>query len=241
VNGLRGRMQAGCRRGVRGCVCCLMAALALGEAPARAQSLPFETGRIDVSAGVIWIGRVVFSGRDANETTGSGGTFRLFSASTELTPISGFGGRLGVTLLRSVDVEVSGAYATPELRARIASDAETSNAPVVATVPVRLFTFAGAAAWYPPMLRVGSRARLFVRGGIGSARHLEDRDKRAVDGRTFEAGGGMKYVLVSRSSGWWKGAGARVDLLALVRTRNLALDDRAHVSPVLGASLYLRF
>ena len=220
--------------------CCVIAVLALGESHLFAQASS-ETGKIEVSAGVVWMGRLVFSGRDANETTGSGGTFRLFSSSTELTPVSGIGARIGVNVIRAIDLELSGTYSTPEVRARIASDAETSNAPVVATVPVRQFTFVGAAAWYVPVPRLGSRTRLFVRAGIGSARHIEDRDTRVVDGRTFEAGGGLKYVLVSRSSGWWKGAGARVDVLALVRSKSVALDERTHVSPALGASLYLRF
>jgi len=241
VNGGAGVMQPTVYHGLAWYVCCLIAALVLGEWPVSAQSPPAERGRIEISAGAIWIGRVVFIGRDANETTASGGTFRLFSSSTELTPISGFGGRIGVNLRPSIDLEVSGTYATPELRAHIASDAETSNAPVVATVPVRQFTVVGGAAWYLPVPRAGSRMRLFVRGGVGSARNLEDRNKRAVDGRTVEAGGGLKYIFVSRSSGWWKGAGARVEARALMRTRSIALDNRAHVSPVLGASLYLRF
>jgi hypothetical protein len=240
VNGVAGRKRLEFHRLLE-FACCLIVALALGEPPVSAQSPSSETGKLEVSAGPVWIGRVVFAGRDANETTGSGGTFRLFSSSTELTPISGFGGRVGVNLVRSVVLELSGTYATPDLRAHIASDVETSNAPVVASVPVRQFTIVGGAAWYLPVPRPGSRMRFFVRGGIGAARQLEDRDRRVVDGRTFEAGGGLKYVLVSRSSGWWKGAGARVDVLALVRNRHIALDDRAHTSPVLGASLYLRF
>jgi hypothetical protein len=219
---------------------CVIVVMALSESPLFAQA-PSMTGKIEVSAGGVWMGRLMFNGRDANEATGSGGTFRLFSTSTELGSVSGIAARIGVNVVRAVDLELSGTYGTPELRARIASDAETSEAPVIATVPVRQFTFVGAVAWYLPVPRLGSRARLFVRGGIGSVRQLEDRDRRIVDGRTFEAGGGLKYVLVSRSTGWWKGAGARIDVLAVVRGKAVALDGRAHVLPALGASLYLRF
>jgi hypothetical protein len=221
---------------------CLALTLALAGPPAFAQSPSAGAGRFEASAGIVRVGQTSFGGRDAEETAGSGtGRFRLFSSSTELTTVSGFGARFGVTLIRSLDAELSGTYGTSDLRTRIDADAETSNAPIVVMVPVQQFTIGGAAVWYPDVPRAGSRLRFFVRGGAGLERHLEDRGRRVVEGRMFEVGGGVKYVFASRSRGWWRGLGARLDAFALVRPGAVAVDDRAHVSPAVGASVYLRF
>jgi hypothetical protein len=207
-----------------------------------AQSPSSDAGRVEVSAGTVRIGRASFGSRDADETTSAGGrTFRLFSSSSELTGASGFAARIGINVVRQLDLEAAGTYSTPELRTRIESDIESSNAPIVATVPVQQFTIGGAVVWYPPAARLGSKTRFFARSGFGLERHLEDRGRRVVDGRTFEAGGGAKIVVASRSRGWWKGVGARFDALALVRTNAVTLDNRAHLSPAIAASIYLRF
>jgi hypothetical protein len=220
----------------------LVITLALAGSAVFAQSPPSEAGRVEVSVGAVRIGRVSFGERDAEETTGSGdGRFRLFSSTSELTGVSGFGTCVGLNLIRSLDVELSGTYSTPVLRTRIDADVEASNTPIVTTAPVQQFTIGGALVWYPPAPRLGSRTRLFARGGIGVERHLEDGGKRVVDGRTFEAGGGVKHLFASRSRGWWKGIGVRFDALALIHTSAVTLDNRAHVSPTVGASVYLRF
>jgi hypothetical protein len=219
-------------------------ALTLGLAgpPAFAQAPSAGAGRFEVSAGVIRVGQASFGERDAEETAGTGtGRFRLFSSSTELTAVSGFGARFGVTLSRSLDAELSGTYGTSDLRTRIEADAETSNAPIVAMVPVQQFTIGGAAVWYLNVPRAGASLRFFVRGGAGLERHLEDRGRRVVEGRMFEVGGGVKYIFASRSRGWWRGLGARLDGLALVHAGAIAVDDRAHVSPAVDASVYVRF
>jgi hypothetical protein len=215
--------------------------LTVAAGPAAAQSPVADDGRFEVSVGALRIGRTSFGGRDAQETVGSGGTFRLFSSTTELTAPMGLSTRIGVRIIRRFDVEASGTYSTPELRTRVDSDAEISNAPLVAAVPVQQFTIGGAAVWYPPGPGLGSRTRFFVRGGMGLERHLENRGTRLVDGRMFEAGGGAKYSVFPRSRGWWKGIGVRGDAFALVRTSRITLDQRTHISPAFAASVYLRF
>ena len=187
------------------------------------------------------MGHASSGSRDAEETTGTGGSFRLFSTSSELTAASGFGVRVAVSLVRRLDVEVSGSYSRPDFATHIGFDAESSNVPIDATVRVQQFSVGGAALWYLDVPRLGIRTTLFLRGGAGLERHLEDGGKRIVDGPAVEAGGGVKYLLASRQRGWWRGIGARGDVFALVRSGAVMLDDRAHVSPTVGASIYLRF
>jgi hypothetical protein len=200
-------------------------------------------GRVEVSVGIVRFGSASFGSRDAQESTGTtGGTFRLFSSSSELTGTSGAAARIGMTILRRrLDAELSGSYTRPQLRTQILTDVEASNAPAVLSVAVQQFTVGGAALWYLPAPWLAARTTVFLRGGIDLERHLEDSGTRVVDGRSFEAGGGAKYLLLSRSPGRLKGIGARVDALALVRANAVTLDRRTHLSPAIGASIYLRF
>ena len=146
-----------------------------------------------------------------------------------------------MSLFRRIDVEAAGTYRRSDLTTHIASDVETSNAPIAATLRVQQFTIGGAALWNLSAPRLGPRTALFLRGGAGLERHLEDGGKRIVDGPAIEAGGGVKYRLASRARGWWRGIGARADVFAIVRGGAVTLDNRAHVSPGVGVSMYLRF
>lgn len=219
-----------------------MCVAALWALPARAQSpARVEPGRIEVSIGPVWIGRATFAASDATETTGSGGTFSLFTASTELAAARGADAHVAVRVTRTIDAEVRGSYIRPELRARIDVDAETSNAPTVVTDAIEQYTVGGAAVWYPFATRLGARARLFVTAGAGYLRQLENGGVLIVTGRTYEVGGGLKFLLKSREAGRVKGIGARLDARAMVRARGVTLDTRAHFSPFVGTSVYLRF
>ena len=221
-----------------------VAAVILGAALVRAQPalspIP-EPGRMELGIGAIWIGRASLGSRDANETTGTGGTFRLFASSTELASASGVEGRVAVRVMRRLDAEVFASYTTPQLQAHIDSDAESSSAPLTIAGTIQQFAIGGAALWYPRVPRLGGRARLFVRGGAGYLRQLENDGTLIVTGRTYEAGAGLTFMVVSRARGLWKGIGARADARAVVRQKGVAFDDRAHVSPAAGASLFVRF
>ena len=196
---------------------------------------------MEVSIGPVWIGRASFGSRDADETTGSGGTFRLFTTSSELAAASGVEGRVAVRLTRAFEAEARASYSQPELRITAASDAESSNAPKTATGVIRQFIVGGAVVWYPSLPRLGPRARLFVSAGAGVMRQLESGGTVVETGSAYDVGGGLKYALKSRDTGGLKGIGARMDAGAKVRARGVTLDDRAHASPFLAASIYLRF
>jgi hypothetical protein len=215
-------------------------AIVLSAPPALAQAGD-PPGRLELSIGPVWTGGVPLGARDANETTGSGGTFRLFSSSTELGSVSGFEGHIGLRVTSRLEAEASGSYSKPEMRTSVDSDFETSNAPLTITDTVKQFTIGGAALWYLRLPRLGSRTRLFVRAGAGYLRQLENDGALIVTGRTYDAGGGLKLALTSRQSGWLKGIGARVDARASVRQKGVIFDNRTHVAPEVGASLFVRF
>jgi hypothetical protein len=208
---------------------------------ARAQSAPPLPGRLEVAFGTVWIGSANFGSVDANETTGSGGDFRLFSSSTDLASVAGLDGHVSVRVTRSFEAEAFASYTKPDLEVRISSDAETSNAPLTVSDTIREFMIGGAALWYLPAPRLGSRARLFVRGGVAYLRDLENDGTLIVSGRAYEAGGGVKLMFASRDSGWWKGIGARLDARAVLRQKGVAPDDSTRTSLAVGASILVRF
>jgi hypothetical protein len=213
---------------------------AVAASPCHAQPADAAVpGRIEISIGALWIGRASFGAIDATETTGTGGTFRLVTLSRELAAAAGAEGRVALRVLRRFEVEARGSYSTPQLRSHVDVDAEASNAPILATGAIRQFTLVGAAVWYP--WAPARRARLFLTGGAGYLRQLENAGTVIATGTTYEAGGGLKYALWSRDSGRVRGLGARLDVRGIVRARAVALDTRAHTSPSVGASIYVRF
>jgi hypothetical protein len=210
--------------------------------PVRAQTAsPTGPGRLEVAFGGAWIGGTTLGSRDANETTSADTSFRLFASSTDLASGSGLDAHVGVRVMQRLEVEAFMTYTKPELQTRVDSDFEPSNAPLTITDTVRELTIGGAALWYPRVPRLGSRLRLFVRGGLGGLRQLENNGTLIVTGREYEAGAGVKIMLVSRASGWWKGIGARADARAVIRQKGVAFDDNAHVSPAISASVFVRF
>jgi len=216
------------------------AALFLSAPHALAQAAD-PPGRLELSIGALWSGRVPLGASDANETTGNGTTFRLFSSSTELASVSGLEGHVGLRLASRLEAEASGSYSQPDMRTRVDTDFETSNAPLTITDPVKQFTIGGAALWYPRVPRLGGRTRVFARAGAAYLRQLENDGALIVTGRTYDVGGGLKLALASRQAGWLKGIGARLDARAVVQRKGVIFDNRTHVLPAVGASVYVRF
>ena len=206
-----------------------------------AQSSAAEPGRVAVSVGVVRHSSIAFGTREANESTGAAGTFALFSTSSELVGASGVDARVGVRVARAIEAEASASYRKPQLRSRVVSDVEPSNAPIDISERVRQAAVAAGALWYPPRLRLPLRARFFIAGSAGYLRRLDTRGTPIASGQTYELGGGVRWLLKSRVKGWWKGIGARADARAVAQSRSLALDSRAHAAAAVGASLYLRF
>ncbi|MBI4487274.1 MAG: hypothetical protein HY655_14825 [Acidobacteria bacterium] len=217
------------------CVC----ACALPASTARAQTALEERGRFEVALGPLWVGRAAFGRADATETASSGGRFPLFSTSSELAAAPGLEARVGIRFARRLQVEASSSYRRPQLRATISGDVENA-ARIAVAESIQQFTFDGALVLQLARWRFGRGGLPFVSAGAGYLRELHEGRTLAAAGRTFHVGGGVKYLIVSRD-GRWKGLGVRGDVRALVRANGAALDSRAHVSPALAASGFVRF
>lgn len=214
--------------------------LSLRVSPACAQSSQGAPGRVEMAIGPLWIGRHALGSSDANETTGTGGHLTLFSASTELASASGWEGRVGVKLWRSLEAEASATSATPEIRSQISNDLEATT-PVTVTERIQQFTVGGGIVWCPPLGRSPSRLAPFVTAGGGYLRQLHETATLVQTGQFYQFGGGVKVLFASRPRSRLKGFGARVDARAIVLSKGVAFDSSRHTSPALGASLFVRF
>jgi opacity protein-like surface antigen len=213
------------------------AACGLSASAAHAQTA-MDGGRIEIAAGVMWTGAVSLGTVAATETAPSG-RFTLFSTATELAAAPGVEARIGVRLTPVLEVEASSSYAQPRLQTAVSGDVE-HGAPVTASESLRQFTVDGAVVANLTRWRIGSRATPFVLAGVGYLREVHQGENLAAAGQMYFAGGGIKYLLMSRPRRL-KGVGVRADVRALARRNGVAFDTVLHASPVIGASLFVRF
>ena len=223
------------RRLVAAGVCA--AACVLSASTVRAQSAD-DRGRMEVSVGVMWTGAISLGTVAATEPSPSG-PFTLFSTSTELAAAPGVEARIGVRLTPVLEVEASSSYGRPQLRTAITGDAE-NGAPTTASDTLQQYTIDGAAVINVTRWRIAGRATPFVLAGAGYMRQLHEGNTLVVPGQTYFAGGGIKYLLRARAHGL-KGIGIRADARALMRRNGVAFDSSIRTSPVVAASLFVRF
>ena len=223
------------RRGVMAAVCAVVCGCAASAAEAQTAT---GDGRFEVSGGVTWTSHLSLGSIGATETAASGG-FTLFSTSTELAAAPGVEVRLGVRLTPVFEVEGSSSYSQPRLQSTISGDFESSTT-ITASEVVHQYTVDGALVANIARWRMGDRTMPFVLAGAGYIRDLHEGETLAVSGQRYFAGGGIKYLLVSRPHRL-KGVGVRVDARALAQRKGVAFDGRLRVTPTLAASLFLRF
>lgn len=207
---------------------------------AAAQPVSAIPGRLELAAGLLWTGAQPLGSRDANLTTGTGSTLRLFSSTSDLRPVPGFEGRVGVKLTRAIEAEALASYATPQLRTRVSNDTETSAGATV-TESVQQYNVGAGVIWYALGPGFGGRVRPFVTGGASYLRQLHEWATLVATGQTYHVGGGAKLVLASRPRKILKVVGVRLDVRAIVRTKGITFDGRRSISPAVGASLFARF
>jgi hypothetical protein len=163
----------------------------------------------------------------------------LFSTSSDLAAAGGIEGRIGVRLTRALQVEASSSYSRPQLRASVSGDIENAASAILVET-IQQFTVDGGVVLHLDQWRFGGRAVPFVSAGAGYLRQLHEGNALVVTGQMYRVGGGATCLLMSRSSGL-KGFGIRGDLRAIVRTKGVAFDHRAHASPAAAGSVFLRF
>jgi hypothetical protein len=223
-------------------VAVLLLVTAIHATTAVAQPASAMPGRLELAAGLLWTGAQGLGSRDANLTTGTGATLRLFSSTSDLLAVAGFQARVGVKVARAIEMEARASYASPQLRTRVSSDTENSAGASIAET-VQQYNVGAGVVWYLPSRRSGSRVKPFATAGASYLRQLHEAATLISTGQTYHVGGGAKLLLASRTlrGKGWKGVGVRLDAGAVVRTKGITFDGRRSISPAVGASLFARF
>jgi hypothetical protein len=186
-----------------------------------------------LAAGVKWMGGVNLGAQDANETTASGGAYRLFTSETELGSTMAFETGFGVRLARRLHAELLLSFGQADLRTDLSSDVE-GIPNMEASESIDELTVQGSArvdlsAWQLP-----GQAMPFLAAGGGYLRHLHEGRMLVESGSVFHAGGGILAPLT-------RSAALRFDARAEIRNGGAIPDDGPHVSPSLGASFVWKF
>jgi len=218
--------------------CALAMLLASGSAmPAAAQTPP--AGRIEIAIGPTWTGGASMTPLSVTETQAGGTPRTVLTIARDWTSTIGVESRIGVRIAPRLDLEAAGSYARPQLNVTTANDVESAS-PVTASDQLQEYAVGGAGVWFLRPRGADTRTQPFVTAGLAYARQLHQPGTLAQTGTMFDVGGGVKRVLMTRS-GTLTGVGLRADIRARTRSRSLALDDRAHVSPMIGVALFMRF
>jgi len=186
----------------------LLGIVLLSAVPAAAQSPP---GRIEIYAGPSFAGGSAAGSRTATQTENapSGPSFTFFRTDSRFDPATGVDVRLDVRLTRWLAVEGGFGYATPTLGTTIDQDAENAQSPQISE-RVTQYTFeAGALVLLTQAAFGRGRGLPFVVAGVGHLRQLDQGSVLAETARAYHAGAGLKYRLVSRTRGLFKGLGIR--------------------------------
>jgi hypothetical protein len=209
---------------------------------ADAQPIGAVPGRLEFDAGITWAGAQPLGSHDANLTTGTGSTLRLFSSTSDLLAAVGFEGRVAVKVTRTVDARASVSYAKPELRTRVTNDSENSAGATVSET-VQQYLVGGGIDWYVASRRGGARVRPFIGGGAAYLRQLHEGATLVATGQAYDVGGGVKLLLASRTRPrqLMRAAGVRLDARVVVRTKGISFDGRRSIGPAAAASLFVRF
>ena len=216
--------------------------IALHVTAARAQPVGAVPGRLEFAGGIVWAGGQSLGSQEANLTTGTGSTFRLFSSTSDLLGAAGFEGRVAVRVTRTVDASVSMSYAKPELRTRVTNDLENSAGATVSE-SVQQYLVGGGIDWYVASRRSGARIRPFIGGGAAYLRQLHEGATLVATGMSYDAGGGIKLLLASRTRPRQRlsAAGVRLDARMIVRIKGITFDGRRSIAPAAAASMFVRF
>lgn len=217
----------------------LLALMAVLPGVRRVSAQDAAPGRVAIGAALVWMGSASAGSADAAESTGSGGSSAIFSTTSTLAGASGVRLTAGVRATRAIELEGFASYTKPALEIAVSSDIENA-APTTARETVRQYIIGGGVLWTVPKLRAGDRVRVFVGAHAAYLRQLHEGNTLAVTGQSYDAGGGVKYLVPLRRR-WPRAYGVRGDVGIAARTKGVFFDSRTRFSPTAAAAFVVRF
>jgi hypothetical protein len=157
-----------------------------------------------------------------------------------MAPTVAYGARISVRVSDTIEIETGGSFGRADLIVRVSDDVEEAQTMEVRETVKQIRVEAGFLGYFQRP-EPGRRNLPFLVLGAGFLRDLHENQTLAQNGQEYFAGAGLKHALFSRSGSLLKAIGVRLDARVVLRVKGAVLDDRVHVMPVVGASLYLRF
>ena len=216
-------------------------AIAASPAGADAQTSSPSTSakrKIEVDAGVVFVGSATFAPANANLTAPDGTPLALFSTTNDLTGSRGIEAHVVFPLNRRMEAELSGTWTRADFQSRISGDFEAAE-PVTATLGLSMYTVETSVVFY---LKRRGKLDPFVRGGAGWLREVTKGGDLSADGVVASGGAGVKYWFRERDRGLFKRLGLRAEFRVVSRSGGLSLDlSRRLIAPAGSVSAILGF
>jgi hypothetical protein len=198
--------------------------------------------RVEVDAGGGLFGGARLGAGDANlrANAQTPQPFRLFTADSRFERAPSVHLRAAVALGRRLAVEGSVSRSRPEIRTSLTADVEGA-APLASIERVDQYVFDVSLVLMLDARRLGPRLVPFVAGGAGYLRQLHEGHTLIEHGHVYHAGGGIKYWLFTRTSGFLRSAGLRGDARVQLLRGGIAFEDRARPHAAISGSVFVGF
>jgi hypothetical protein len=167
-------------------------------------------------------------------------SYRLFAAESEFRRAPAVHLRAAVPLGGGFAVEGGAAWSRPELRTSLSADAEGAAA-LAAIERIDQYVVDANVVWQIEALRVGQRATPYVSGGVGYLRQLHEGHVLVEHGQVYQAGGGFKYRLLTRASGFVRSTGLRADARLQVLRGGISFGTGVRLHAAVSAGLFVGF
>ena len=194
---------------------------------------------MDVSVGAGFLGGSSLGDADADLRGSGGQPYQLFATSSRIGTSRPLEVRVDFPLGPKYVLEMRGAWSRPELETAVSGDEE--SAPPL-TVAERVDQYSLDLGLLVNLRQVRPRVLVpFLSGGLGYVAAVHEGQTLLENGISYRGGGGIKYPLAVRTTGWINGVGIRADGALIVITNGLATGSGASRQVAATGSLYLTF
>lgn len=207
--------------------------LALLPVPGWAQTSQPPVRRLELGAGIGFLGGASLGDADADLRSTPSGDYRLFQTSSRLTGRTVLDLRAGFDFTPRFGLEARALYGHPELQTEVSGDAE--GAPGITAVErLDQYLIDGGIVVRLNEFSVGG-LQPFVAAGGGYLRQLHEGLTVTETGSVFYVGGGARHWLFTRSRGIPRAMSVRGDVRLNILTGGISLEDEARRNVSAGA------
>jgi hypothetical protein len=201
-----------------------------------------QTSRVEVEIGGGLLGGAGLGTGDANLRANATARqpFRLFTADSRFERAPTVHVRAAVPLTSRFALEGGVTRSRPDIRTSLTADAEGA-APLTSIEQVDQYVFDASLVWMVDALRLGDRLVPLVTGGGGYLRQLHEGRTVIEHGQIYHAGGGVKYWLFTRTSGFVRSTGLRGDVRVELVRGGISFEERPRPHAAISGGVFVGF